>query len=160
MVRVLWSVCWGLSRLGCVALWLPPGSIAGHRASAPPVSIIDPKDGCLIARVYGCACLTSWAAASAWATAVAPSNGGCATATQLLLDQQQPPGIHRARQQACGLVVACMASCVCWKQQHCRTLSDELETQPGQDKVCRRIFKGWPHPGLTQDRTARALTLL
>jgi hypothetical protein len=118
-------------------------------AEAPSSLTIDPSDDCLIARVYGCACLTSWAAASAWARAVAANgNGGCAAASLLLLDQQQPsPGIRLARQQACDLVVACMASCVCWKRQHCRTLSDELETQPGQDKVC-----GWCLRGLAISR--------
>lgn len=47
LVRVLCSVCWGLSRLSCVSLWLPPspGSIVGHRVSFSPLSIDHRSQG-------------------------------------------------------------------------------------------------------------------
>lgn len=117
----------------------------GHHARQ--LAIIDPKSNFFIARVYGCACLTSWAAASAWSRAVSAHSRDGGDPAALL----QAVQVLQARQQACRLVVACMA-CVCWKRQHSRTLSDDLVPDPGQQEVgsnCMIKFGFWlqPHIG-------------
>lgn len=89
-----------------------------HGHSARHVAkIVFHYDFC-IARLYGVALVTSWAAASAWSKRF--KIGGDVAAAG------QAGRAHIAHQHACRVIALLMAGCVCWwKHHHSRTLSDE-----------------------------------